>query len=364
MKIPLRSSIVNETAQSLREAISNREFSEQLPGVRKLSQDLRVSIPTILKAIKILEIQGVVYSQPGKQTIIAQSDGRRILPVKHVPTVIFVTFHSNWISDGQYYKDIIRELTELGISVQTIEYTNRSKNYIHQNLIKLISSKRVDCWVLLGSPPNVQELFASKRLPCILDGIAVDGLKLPDFEVDFNAMYRHAINHLQTHKHRRICLLISKQSADINNKSIAVFREAVQKKIPDGLVWEPVHFHNDTSLNIKSILHSLFYKNKVRPTALVIATVKHTVTAMTWLMSHGVRVPEDVSIICRDYDDILECLHPRPAHYRQPRSAAKRFIRCILAVINKKHARRNVRIMTDFVGADTVAIPRTAGAQK
>ena len=65
MKIPERHSIVLSVTDSLREAILLGEFREHLPGVRKLSNDLHVSVPTILSAIHALESMDFAF-MPGE----------------------------------------------------------------------------------------------------------------------------------------------------------------------------------------------------------------------------------------------------------------------------------------------------------
>lgn len=354
MKIPHRHSIVSEVADSLRDAIHNREFLDHLPGVRKLSASLHVSIPTILAAIRVLETEGLLQSHPGKRTRILPGRKRAGARRKKVPQVVFLTFTSNWISGSEYYQAVLHDLREMGIGIRIFECVYASQKIVQKELEELTTVEDPDCWVLLGPPADVQSLFARKQKPCIIDGVTIPGLPLPDFEVDFSALYRHAVNHLQRSGHRNICLLTTRHSAGINPESINVFRAAVQKLLPDGQHWESVRTYDGTAEEFTRLLEGLFSAHKPPPTALVIAKVNRVAGAMTWLMNQGLKVPGDISIISRDHDDILECLCPLPAHYRQPPSVANRFVRAILAILEKRHIRSHYRVMTEFVEGGTV----------
>jgi len=354
MKIPQRNSIVSSATESLREAIRLGEFSKHLPGVRKLSNDLHVSIPTILKAIHALEKEGIVRSEPGRRTSILSPAKRTKGGKLAAQKVVFLTFSKNWTVAGEYYQIVINELKELGISVRIHECESKNRTMLPGNLHEVISQP-ADCWVLLGAPPAVQTFFANSQLACLLDGIAVEGLALPDFDVDLEALFRHSINYLLNRGHRRICLINAEHTARLNPKSMEVARDALRKGAPDLSAWDPIRTYDGSTEQFKNLLHSLFFRKNLAPTALIISMGKRVATAMMWLMSHGLRIPEDVSIISRDCDEFLECVHPLPAHYRQPPSAAKRFVRAILAVINKRHSRRHTRIMTVFYPGDTVS---------
>ena len=354
MKIPERHSIVLSVTDSLREAILLGEFREHLPGVRKLSNDLHVSVPTILSAIHALEKEGIVRSTQSMRTAILVAAGRTKRRKTPAHQVAFLTFAPNYFVGSQYYHTVVNELKELGLSIRFFECEHKRRTGLLKHL-KQVVAQYADCWVLFGAPSEVQTFFTENQLPCLLDGVTSEGLSLPDFEVDFDALFRHALHHLRNNGHSRICLITSEHSARINSKSMEVFRETLRKGHPDMPDWDPVWIYDDSTEHFKTLLKDLFFGGHPAPTALVIAGVQRVATAMTWLMKHGLRIPEDVSIISRDHTETLDCLHPLPCHYRQPLSAAKRFVRAIIAIIDKKHIRRHTRIMTNFYPGDTVS---------
>jgi len=354
MKIPVRNSMVNNATASLRDAILASEFQHQLPGVRTLSEDLHVSIPTILGAIRALEIEGLLRTQPGKRATILPRKSRTLNKKAHPPKVVFLGFTQNWTRGSLYYQNILSELTRLGVQVRSYDCETKNWRTFPANLEEIATNQEIDCWILLGAPAVVQQTFAERQLPCILDGIAIEGTGLHDFEVDFDALYRHAVNHLVLKGHRRIALLTSVHSAHVNPGSIKAFREAWLERVPNEPAWDPIQTYGGSKEQFESLLRNCFFGKKPAPTALVIASVFRLATGMTWLMKNGLRIPEDVSILSRDHDDFLDALYPTPSHYRQPESAPKRFVRAVLAIIDKKHTRDHTRIMTEFVEGETI----------
>ena len=363
MIIPQRNSLVNLAAESPRAAIRHNEFARHLPNVRVLSRDLHVSIPTVLGAIRVLEEEGMVRSQPGKRTLIlvkkSKSGGWKKRKHREV-AILTYGYGRTWFMGSDHYQSVLGGLRELEIRIRLFEFTHMIQGMHEKTLEDITSTEKPNCWVLLGPPAEVQAFFAKKQLPCIIDGGTVPGLPIPDFEVDYPALYWHAAGYLQRNGHRRICLITTEHSYKITRNAVKIFDDAVRSKLSPQTSWQPIRTYDGSIGNLHLLLRSLFADKKRAPTALVIAHVKRVAATMMWLMKHGFRIPQDVSIISRDCDDLLENIYPLPAHYRQPPSAANRFVRAILAVIDKMHIRPSNRIITKFVEGETSAAISTA----
>ncbi|MFD2445648.1 GntR family transcriptional regulator [Bacillus sp. CGMCC 1.16607] len=65
--------IYEQLVEKLKELIIHEVFKvdEQLPSVRTLSKDLTINPNTIQKAYRELELQGYIYSVPGKGSFVA-----------------------------------------------------------------------------------------------------------------------------------------------------------------------------------------------------------------------------------------------------------------------------------------------------
>ncbi len=354
MRPPSRHSLVNEVVASLREAIVQREFRHHLPGVRSLSQTLHVSVPVVLDAVRLLEEEGLVATRHGARTRILSPASVAAQPSSAVAQrIVFIAFAPNWIAGSSYYQSVIHDLLELGYTVRVFECKKRSRPSVRAELEKLLANESATCWVLFGPPDHAQRFFAERNLPCLLNGICAEGIALPDFQVDYEALHRHAVHTLQLLGHRRIALLTTAHSAHINRHSVELFRQAVQQKLP--APWEPLHTYDNTTQGFTALLETLFRNRDEAPTALLIALVKRVGHAMTWLMHRGFTLPDEVSIISRDDESTLECLYPPPACYRQPESTARRFARAIVSVIENRLTNFNVRVVPEFSRGQSMA---------
>jgi DNA-binding LacI/PurR family transcriptional regulator len=66
--------------------------------------------------------------------------------------------------------------------------------------------------------------------------------------------------------------------------------------------------------------------SKHPPTAFVVSHTHHYATVATHLAGRGLRVPQDVSLICRSEDPFLQFLRPTPAFYRANMDVAARLL--------------------------------------
>jgi DNA-binding LacI/PurR family transcriptional regulator len=63
--------------------------------------------------------------------------------------------------------------------------------------------------------------------------------------------------------------------------------------------------HTGTPVDLAAKLSALF-RSPSPPTALLVARPAHTLLVLLHLLRHGIRVPDDVSVIARDHDPLYE----------------------------------------------------------
>jgi DNA-binding LacI/PurR family transcriptional regulator len=96
-----------------------------------------------------------------------------------------------------------------------------------------------------------------------------------------------------------------------------------------------------------------------RPTAFVVSHTHHYATVATHLAIRGLRVPDDVSLICRSEDPFLQFLRPTPAFYRTNMELAAKLlfeqVRHAIAGTAKPGEQR--QLVPELVGGGSVAAP-------
>lgn len=359
MLAPTRLSLISGVADSLRGAIEAGEFVSQLPTVRALSRDLCVSVPTVLAAVKILAEEGYVKVSQGCPTKIVYEAVLKPAPVGMASKkVVFLGFPPDYIEESVYYREVADILTRNGCVVERHQFRKKIWGLTKREFERLVQGRQADCWVLVGGPPEVQEFFAARKLTCLIEGsVARPGLAIPDFEMDYGAIYRHAANQFLNLGHRRIRLMISEKSATKNPESIDAFVQTVQARFPETTRRALVRIHDGTISGFKSGLEALFHE-KEKPTALFVALVSRMIMAESWLLSSGYKIPGDVSLICRDSDEMIPFLVPMPAHYaHSEKQAIRRLVRAIMARVEHKPVKEHTLIIPEFIKGETLGPP-------
>ena len=356
MQAPKRVSLISDVAESLRKAIREGEVRDQLPNVRRLSRDLSVSVPTVLGAIKLLGEEKLVEVRQGYSTRILSPERQAGSRKGQEPRkVVILGFLPEEIERSLYHREVADSLRRMQIQVELHQFHKKIWGLTDREVDRLMSSYQADCWVLVGCPPQVQRQFSEKDLSCILaGGNALPGLSIPDIEIDFSALYRHAAHKFLNLGHERIHLLIGDRSAAKNPQSIDVFVKTIQKRFPDQTRKLVVREYNGSLVGLRSLLEELFAK-PIKPTALCVALVSRMVFTQSWLLSSGYRIPTEVSLICRDSDELIDCLVPEPARYEYSlKLAVRRLVRMIAAKVEHAPVKEHTTYVPEFVEGDTL----------
>jgi len=196
-----------------------------------------------------------------------------------------------------------------------------------------------------------------REIPSLVLGSCYAGIHLPNLDIDYRAVCRHAAILLWRLGHRRICILAPRVRLGGDLAGEEGFQSALiqlsQRTKPPLIL-----YHNGSVGDIRRVLDDCFSKTPA-PTAFLATKSLHALTAISYLMRKGVRVPEDISLICRDDDDFMEHLIPSMAHYAVDLEVfARRCVRMLIQMATAGHLKPCAwRMMPQFVRGNTVAPP-------
>jgi DNA-binding LacI/PurR family transcriptional regulator len=110
--------------------------------------------------------------------------------------------------------------------------------------------------------------------------------------------------------------------------------------------------HTGTPVDLAAKLSALF-RSPSPPTALLVARPAHTLLVLLHLLRHGIRVPDDVSVIARDHDPLYESAL---AHYAfDATTFAHRLSRLVLQLVGAGQLRAEPHlIFPRYVALHTV----------
>jgi LacI family transcriptional regulator len=350
-RLPQRSSLASQTAEVLRDAIAAGQWPRWLPGEMELMQRLHVCRGTLRTALAALERENLISAGQGKRREVRQplaglpkQQARRAV-VMLTPTALHRLPASTvfWIDELREHLDAAG--WPLEIQESAAAYRRRPAHALEELAGRLVPAG----WVILRSTPEMQRWFADQGLPAVIAGSVYPQVALSSVDVDYFAGCRHAAGRLLTAGHSRLGMVRPDTLLAGDLESVEGFRAGA--KAAD--VTEALH--DATTPGVCACLEQLF-ANSPAPTALFVFHASHLLTVIGWLHRTGRRVPQDVSVLCRDDEPILEAVLPAPSRYTlNPLSFARKISRTVVGLVTDGGHQQRSRLLPTFVRGETLA---------
>lgn len=351
-KIPRRVSLIAETASVLRERIREGDWSLHLPGELELSAQLQVGRNTIRSALKILEQEGLVVTRNGQRREIADRPAsargtRRAVLLMAKPENEYPSSTSEWIREAQ------NRLESQGWDFRILVEPDLYRGNPAPALRSLTVGSPDTVWILHRSTPAMQRWFQESPCPAVLAGSRHEGISLPQVEIDLRAVSRHAAGAFLARGHERLALLRPDAPFAGDSECAAAFREAAAR----AEVLE-LRCKGGPAGVVSALRQHLRVRD--RATALYILHPDHCVTAIGFVLSEGLSIPGDLSVICRDDEPYLALLHPEPTRYRHsPRTFGSKLASLVLRAAANLETGTCALVMPRLVAGATLAAPPT-----
>jgi DNA-binding LacI/PurR family transcriptional regulator len=354
--LPKRTNLVRETAATLKEWISAGVLRDVLPGELQLKARLGVGRDTLRLALKSLAQEGWVTSAVKGQQRHIRPDH---LPVDATAATqnLPVTFISpNPIESRATLlemEDTQLRLAEQGRALHYLAPQIFHLKHPDRHLERLIHAHPSAAWVLYLATERMQRWFEDQAVPAFIYGSPFPGITLPFVASDWGAAAFHAGVQLIRRGHRVLGIMeYSERFPGVLAEEHGLER-ALKTVEPEGRL---LVFKDDrTPASVAKALEAAFAL-PTRPTGLVLTYTSQLLTCYSWLVSRGIRVPADVSLVSLTNDSWFADLHP-PVCFYQPdtrlmsRSIAERVME--LAETGQV-IRKSLRIQLTYVPGATI----------
>jgi DNA-binding LacI/PurR family transcriptional regulator len=313
--LPKRTSLVTETAETLKKWIVDGDLSEMLPGELRLKALLGVSRNTLRLALKVLTDEHWLSST-------AQGRQRRVqkhrLPPLQPATErrLPVTFLSPFPTVDRIVllelEDLQMHLSEQGRELRFIAPNIFNLRRPEWHLKRLVKENPSSAWMLHSVTESMQQWFERQGIPAFLYGSPFPGVNLPYVVNDWESAAFHAGLQLVRHGHRAIGLLaFAKPLPGVMATERGLRRALATVKSDAQLL---VLTENGSPQSVARTLETA-YRLDVRPTALVFCASSQLLTCYSWMTSKRIAVPDDFSLVCIPSDSWLQELYPPVCHY-------------------------------------------------
>lgn len=354
--LPKRISLVTETAAALKEWIATGVLRDILPGELQLKKRLGVGRDTLRLALKALTQEGwVTPAFKGRQRRV---QALHLPPAEEVKaTKLPVTFLSPHPVESRAtlleMEDTQMRLAEQGHTMRYLAPAVFRLKHPEHRLRQLVRTNPSAAWILYLASEPIQRWFEDQSLPTFIYGSPFPGVNLPFVASHWEAAAFHAGVQLVRRGHRIIGIM------EYHVRFPGVLREeqGLERALATaGTEGRLIRFKDDrTPASIARSLE-LAFGLRERPTALVLTYTSQLLTCYSWLVSRGIRVPADVSLVSLTNDSWFGDLYPSICYYRPDTKLMSRSIadRVMELVEMRQVVKKSRRIPLEYVSGATI----------
>jgi DNA-binding LacI/PurR family transcriptional regulator len=352
MHLPNRKSLVIQMSEILREEIERGRWGEWLPEERELARNYQVSRFTLRKALDRLREEGMLETRHGLGTRVASTSRPRS---KRAANATIGVLMPRALDRFRHFITLVVD------DLRTLLFDHGHQLLVHVHpqvesrrplefLKKLTNQQRHACWLLVGCGPEAQRWFSQNRIPAVVSGSCDPALGLPFVCLDNHALGRHAGLTLLQHGHRHVGALLTHSNPALRTGLDAIF--APQSAHGASMTVCEV---DETTAGVARAVDRLLALQR-RPKAFFIAESSMYLAVLSRLAQLRLRVPDDVSLLCRDDEHYLTSLLPEPARYsKDPHAYAKLLLTHLLKMLNHEPvAHQGTYVMPEFVAGGSL----------
>jgi DNA-binding LacI/PurR family transcriptional regulator len=350
MALPNFLSLADQVTEHLREEILRGRWRGTLPGKHQLAAELGVNNKTVEGALVQLEKTGLLIPQGAGRRRLIQLPRRSSSRALRIALLL----HDDLVdAKTKLALEVKYALDAAGHAVVIPQLSLAQLKFDPKRVAALVRRTEADAWIIFAGSRGVLEWFAQQSVP----GFALfgnrSGIKIASVSPNKPPAMVEATRHLLSLGHRRVVLL-ARRAVRLPQASPAVeaFTTALQEhgchvsdfNLPD---WE------ESNAGFHACLASLFHATP--PTALIVDEVTYFVAVMQFLLRRGLRVPQDVSMLCTDDDVALSLCNPPVACIRWDYSPVlRRLVQWVSHVSRGKTDFTQLLTPAEFVPGGTV----------
>lgn len=298
-----------QVADYLEQQILSGLWLDRLPGERTMANYVSVGRETIRSALKVLEQRGWSFER--------------------TPTGTKATPPSKPVASSEKTVGLLLPMLSHWTSHRTLLWLDELRKFLYHKRIRLhvydgyykktrLKESLVDkiahhAWIIAYPNAEAQQWCIRTGIRGVVLGHISKEVPLPSVDIHYRAVHRHAVTRMIHSGHRKLLLLMHNRQWESDTESQLGFHDGIQssriKKVQGR-----VELHDGTPNGIRKTVERILASPSV-PTAWSINVVPHFLTVMMHLLSLGVRIPQDISLISPDAEPWQFFTSPEPTRY-------------------------------------------------
>ena len=342
-------SAAQQVAEFLKLEIQRGSFQDSMPAVCELVDELGVNHKTVTAAFGILEKEGLIQGQGrGLKRLIIKKKSQ-----SHRKLRIAILCYTPIGKTEEMAIELYLRLESAGHVPFFTDRTLIDLDYKLSRVKRYVNRTEADAWIVISATREILEWFSTHSVPAFAIFGLRSGLPIAGSGPDKATPIREATRRLIELGHRRISMLCAK---NLREPKRAVAIEAFLDELKsNGIASGQFNLPNweQDRHDFYSCLDSLF--KITPPTALILDGPYLFNACYHYLSQKGLRIPQDVSMVCTDYCPSFGWNSPEISHIRwHPKRLVQRVVRWTNAVAQGKEHKRETYVTADFIEGGTI----------
>ena len=351
-------SVSAQAAAHIRAEVERGRWNGSIPGVYRLAIELGVNRKTVEAALRQLEHEGLLIGQgKGRKRLIVRQGGKPTRPMK-----IAVLLYEPVDRQLEYIVELQHALADDGHSVIVASKSLTELKMDVKRVSQLVKQTAADAWIILAGSREVLQWFCEQPKPAFALFGRWEGLPIAAAGPDKVPAFVEATNRLVGLGHRRVVLIarrvrrlpeLGRSERSFLDTLIANGLKGSDFNLPD---WE------ETPEGVQELLSSLF--RVTPPTAMIVEEAPFFAAVLQFLAGRGVRVPQQVSVICTDADPTFTWCTPSISHIRWDSAPlVRRIVRWAARVGKGRKDVKQTGVPAEFIVGGTIGpVPTGEGS--
>jgi len=347
----------DQIADHLRDRLRSGEWPEFLPSERYLMRALDVSRLTVRFALQALEGEGLLQSEGKRRRVLEGSRGTRTKTGGGKTEVVVLS--SRALEEVMYSHvvvfDMLREkLGRHGFSMEVLISPRFEMTRRGQEFAEIVANHPDACFLLIRIPSAGQDWFARHAPHSLVLGSTGEDKRLPSFDIDFDATCFHAASMLAGRRKRRLAFV--RRASDLVGDSLSEngLRRACKQFGCEAIV----HRLPGEPASVIDWLQAL-RRDRCLPDGIIASDPAIYLSIFSFCHAAKLSIPEEIALVCRGDDPLLDAVRPGVARYRINDNAyINRLWNCLLPILRGQSVDAHAELVfPDYVPGDSVGYP-------
>ena len=318
-----KDSRVLQAELALRRNLRSGSWKEYVPGIRTLATSFGVSPATMVKAVERVRNDGWISNKGERRRflihrdVILKSKGKEAA----LRTLLLLAPKTGHNEPARGTSQLLLHLWELlsplgwSIRFHLDDYASGKRR--QKQWDGLVELEKPQAVVAILGTPAMAAWARDAKIPIFFSGGTIGDYSVPMVGVSSNLMLEEAMDKLIGLGHRDITLPLSDRATSF----AAALKTTISKKLVNAGFDFISEFNCPTSEagGVEAYHKCLDRAFAIKtPTAIICLDWREYVTSLCYVQRKGLRIPQDISLICQSHDHSADWFIPKPTHFMHP----------------------------------------------